>query len=693
MRRWLAFVILLPLSGILRGQGPDLSRIGDNNEKVKVLLAYCDSLRNSNPPKGTGPSANYPLILQAAQRGLGVTPSDDFISESRFAFFAGLGFYYQVKFDSAQTYFYRSLYAGDKAHSGKLVANACAALIPVDYQLQQSQRTDSCRNLLQAIADTTHDKAVLQDAYSALGSYYFQHSYYSTAQDFLLKSLALRKPAIDTSDNMKLKSDYALQCYLLAKVYQNADQNEKGAAMLEEGRPYSLASPLLQIRYLSSFVEVYSLLNHIDSSLYYEAQLEERVKNSPTVSSEAVSASLNLAQYYIKQRAYSSALPWVEKADSLADKSKSPILIYQARMIHGRYFEETGKFAQALPLLVAALPVAQKISTEHYTDILRFLALTQQGLGNTAGALDYYETYSSELDSLGKEKSSRNFADQQTRYETGQKELRIASLDKDNRLKALELQNGRNVRLLLIVGLVVVGIFALLLFFFYRKLAVVNDELTRANDTKARLFGIISHDLRSPVSRIVTLLQLQKEMPNVLDEPTRRKHEERLRAASENVLETMEDLLLWSKSQMQHFTPQPAPVAVHEVVEKEVLFLREPLEEKQVRTDNRVPAGFIRSTDENFLTVIIRNLMQNAVKYSPSGGTILIAADDGHLYITNPAAGAQAALLNAKLQNKQVDSKGSGLGLQIAADLAVSIGAKLFFRQEEGGDVTAVLAF
>jgi hypothetical protein len=50
-------------------------------------------------------------------------------------------------------------------------------------------------------------------------------------------------------------------------------------------------------------------------------------------------------------------------------------------------------------------------------------------------------------------------------------------------------------------------------------------------------------------------------------------------------------------------------------------------------------------------------------------------------------------LLNAKLENKQVDSKGSGLGLQIAADLAVSIGARLFFRQEEGGAVTAVLAF
>ena len=90
----------------------------------------------------------------------------------------------------------------------------------------------------------------------------------------------------------------------------------------------------------------------------------------------------------------------------------------------------------------------------------------------------------------------------------------------------------------------------------------MNQHLAEANETKARLFGIIGHDLRSPVSKIVQLLQLQKESPDILSEEAGKLHGERLKKASENVLETMEDLLIWSKSQMQSFNPQFVPVKI-----------------------------------------------------------------------------------------------------------------------------------
>ena len=685
----LAFAGWVLSAGIVHGQ-PGTS---GTMQKVRALLGYCDSLRVSNPAKGAAASANYPLIQKAAIEGLALTPAADDSDVAHFDLLAALGYYYQVKFDSAQYYFYQCLYAGKRAHSTRLMTNALVALIPVDHQLQQQQRVDSCKNLLQAIVDTTKDAYILKDGYSALGSYYQQRSYYSTAQEYLLRGVEIRRRIVDTTSDIKEKTDYAIQCYILSKVYQNADQNDKSLAILNEGRRFMESSMLVNVRFLSSFVEVYSLLGQIDSSLYYDAMLRQRTSGSPTVPSETVSASMNIAQYFINHHQYDRALPYVDRADSLAERSRSPILLYQARMMQGRYFQETGKYAQAMPLLTQALPVARQISHEQYTDILKYIALTQQGLGNATGALDYYKQYASQLDSLTKEKSSRNFADQQTRYETGQKELRIVSLDKDNKLKELELTNGRHVRWLLIAGLIAVGVFALLLFYFYRKLVATNDQLGRANETKARLFGIISHDLRSPVSRIVQLLQIQKERPDLLDEPTRRRHEARLQSASEHVLETMEDLLLWSKSQMQHFTPQPGPVLLQELVEKETGLLREGLEEKQLRVENRVPEALTRLTDENFLSVIVRNLLQNAVKYSVAGGTIVIAADGQHLYLTNPSPGVPAGELNQRLRNQVVNSKGSGLGLQIAADLAAALSVRIFFREEGVGAVTAVLAF
>ncbi|HVW60075.1 MAG TPA: tetratricopeptide repeat-containing sensor histidine kinase [Puia sp.] len=661
-------------------------------DRISALLQDCDRLRNGAPAKGAAPGANYKDLQRVALQGLTLTPGTDAPDRARFAYFAGLGYYYQVKFDSAQYYFYTSLHAAEKTHSALLITNACAALIPVNYQLQEEARTDSCKSILQSVLDTCRDESVLQDGYSALGSYYRQRSYYTTAQDYILRSLAIRKKQVDTTTSKKLKGDYAIQCYLLFKVYQDADQVDKSLGILNEGRPYMDVSPLLAIRYLSSLVEVYTLTGQIDSSLYYDKLLEQRTANSPTVPSETVSADLNIAQYYIKQHQYGQALPYVTKANTLAERSKSPLLLYQAHMMDGRYAEETGNYGRAIASLEQAIPAARQFSKEQYKDILQFMALAQQGAGNAGEALSFYKQYAAQLDTLTKEKSSRNFADQEIRYETHAKELRITALDKDNRLKAMALQSGRQMRMLLIGGLIILGLFALTLFFLYRKLAVTNDQLILANDTKARLFGIIGHDLRAPVSRIVTLLQLQKARPDILDVDARQRHEERLRLASENVLETMEDLLLWSKSQMEHFTPQPVQVDLNAVLEKEINSLRQSMEDKGIRLDNLVPASMVRITDENFLSVIFRNLLQNAVKYTAAGGIITVAADEGHIYISNPGADTGAEELNLRIQNKQVDSKGSGLGLQIAAGLAAAIHARISFKQDKAW-LTAVLSW
>jgi signal transduction histidine kinase len=562
---------------------------------------------------------------------------------------------------------------------------------------------DSVERILAAVIDTTTDRSLLIDGYSAIGNYYKSKSYYSTAQDYVLKSIELRKSGLESGSKQQ-KIDYAGQCYILAQLYLNTGHPDKALEMLRAGYPYCGPSGLVETRYACSFVQSFCQTGYRDSALYYLHHsidtLEKHYATGKIVPAEITWANVAVAQSYMDSGGYAQALPYLNKVDTISGRMDASFARYEFNRMKGKYFIGEGQPARAIPLLSQALPVAVRLSRENYTDILQDMARAQMAAGNRDAALQYYERYVRALDSLTKEKTSRTFADQQTRYQTNEKEKRITVLDQDNRLKALELRNGRNVRRILIAGLVVTGLFALLLFFLYRKLAVTNEQLAttneqlaRANETKARLFGIISHDLRSPVSRIVQLLQIQKERPDLLDEATRRKHEERLRTASENVLETMEDLLLWSKSQMQHFTPQPGPVDLREVVEKEVVSLREPMEEKQLKADIRLSAPTMRVTDENFLAVIVRNLLQNAVKYSVAGGTVVISADDRHLYLTNPSPAARAEELNHRLRNRVVDSGGGGLGLQIAADLAATLGIRIFFREEEGGAVTAVLGF
>ncbi len=704
MRNLLLLLLgLLFLNFISKAQEPDLSRYKTEKEKINVWMNYCDTLRINQH----GIKDNYVHLQQAAIKGLSIINSNDLEDRSRFYYYAAIGNYYQTKFDSAQFYFYQCLHAAQGAHLVTQITKACAALIPVNFQLQQREKAEECKNILQSIVDTTHNKSILKDSYYALGSYYQFVSYYSTAQDYFIKSLELREKEVDTTKDQKQKFDYAIQCDMLSKLYLNTQMVDKSLGMLRQGERFASVSPNVGNRLLSSFVEAFTTSGNIDSALYYDNELNEQTKNNPIFPSEIVSSDLNIAIYYLDHHQYSRALPYINKADTIAASVKSPLLLFQAQLINGRYDEETGKFDQAIALLNQSIPIAKQLNRELYSNALKTMALAQKGRGNLKDAVAYYEQYAEQTDSITKEKLSTNFADQETRYQTNQKEQRIASLDKENRLGVLELQNASRTRLLLVIGLAALGIIALLLYFIYlnkeklnrvlnRKndqLGELNQQLAIANETKAKLFGIIGHDLRSPVGKIVQLLRLQKENPESLNEQSRKRHEELLKTSSENVLETMEDLLLWSKSQMQHFTPQFTSVNIAETVQKELSFLQQPTDDKNLKVNNEIPQDFLQNTDENFLSVIIRNLLQNTIKHSPEGSAIRLVANDQKIKIINQTTRSNAIELNRLMADKQVNSKSSGMGLHIANDLASSIHVKIYFEQADDSHLAAVLSW
>ncbi len=700
---FILFVLLNMIAILAKSQAPDLSKIKSDNEKIKAWLDYCAELRlNKN-----GAKDNYVVLQQAGLKGLQLVKTNDDSDKASFFLYTALGNYYQLKADSAQYYFYQSLYSAQKANATKLIAGACEALMSINYQMQQPDKVDSCKNILQTIADTSKNKAILQDIYSAFGSYYQQKSFYSTAQDYYIKSIELREKDVDTTKNAKAKFDYAIQCDQLSKLYLNTEMADKSLDALRQGERFANISPVVSNRLLSSFVEAFTTSGDIDSALYYNNELAINTKGQSIFPSELVSSNLNIAIYYIDHKQYDKALLFLNKGDSLAAIIQSTFLIFQAQMIKGRYFEETGKFDAAISLLNQAMPIAKQLDKGLYSNILQYMALAYKGKDDLKTALKYYEQYVGVKDTLTKEKISRTFADLETHYQTAEKENQITVLDQKNKLNTLELKQASNTRNLLILGLVSLGIFSLLLYFIYRnkeklnkilnqrnqQLDELNNELSIANDTKAKLFGVISHDLRAPVSSIVQLLHLQKGNPEYLNNQLRDQYNDRLNKASENVLETMEDLLLWSKSQMKNFTPQYKMVKIAPLLIQEKDLFEEQIKEKQLRIKLDVSPEISQQTDENFIGVILRNLIQNAIKQCDDKATITITAESDVITITNPPGNKNAAELNSMLQQTQVSSKHSGLGLQIVKDLANRLDVKIYYRQEDEQNISAVVSW
>ncbi len=577
----------------------------------------------------------------------------------------------------------------------------------INFQLQQPDKVEECKNILQTIVDTTKDKVIRQDIYSAFGSYYQQKSYYSTAQDYYIKSIQLREKDVDTTKNIKAKFDYAIQCDQLSKLYLNTQMADKSLTALRQGERFGNVSPVVSNRLLSSFVEAFTTSGNIDSALHYNNQLAVNTKGQSIFPSELVSSNLNIGIYYLDHKQYDKAWPYVRNGDSLAAIIKSPFLIFQVQMIKGRYLEETGKYDEAISLLAQAMPVAQQLNKDLYANILQYLALSYKGKGNLKSALQYYEQYTRITDTLTKEKISRTFADLETHYQTNEKENRILVLDQKNKLNVLELKQASNTRTLLILGLVSLGIFSLLLYFIYRnkerlnkilnqrntQLDELNNELSIANDTKAKLFGVISHDLRAPVSSIVQLLHLQKENPEHFTDDICNNYNDRLNKASENVLETMEDLLLWSKSQMKNFTPQYRSVKLAPLLSQEIELFEEQIREKELRINLNVSPEISQNTDENFLRVILRNLLQNAINQCDKEAMITIHANTHKISITNPSLNNSAAELNSIMQRPEINSKSTGLGLQIVKDLARKLNVKIFYEQRDAENVSAIVAW
>jgi len=695
---WLLIIVIMAHFPMF-AQEPDISKIAGYKDKIAAWTAWCETLRQTS---------RFALLNEAAARGLSLVHPTDYASAANLLYLEGIAFYYQLKFDSARYFLYQGLAKAQQAHSGLAVATISGTLIPFTFQLRQQDKTDSFKNILQSVTDTAKDIQILQIGYAGLGAYYQQKAYYSTAQDYLIKSLELRKKEIDTTQNIKKRTDYAVLCYNLYKLYGEIDgAGEKAIDALNEGRPFMQLAPSVYMRYLSSYIEAFCSAGKIDSALHYMQQLQPRFKNARAVPSEAVTSNLNIAVAYMDKKQYANAVPYLHSADTFSAKSQSPLLIYQYQMCMGRYLEETGNYPKAIEFLSKALPVARQINKKQYLDNLKYLSLAQLGAGDNKDALQFYQQYLSESDSLSRQKLASNFADQEIRYQTSKKEQQIDVLNKDNRVKILELKDASRLKWLLLAGLIVLALFSLMLYFFYREkgkanqllndknteLDKLNIELIKANNTKAKLFGIISHDLRAPVSSIAKLIRLKKENPKVAKTISSEDYDKLLDSRLDKILDTMEDLLLWSKSQMEHFTPNLLPTNISPIAEKEIQFLQGLINEKNISLNNYLPASFKQHTDENFLSVIVRNLLLNAIKASNTAGQIEISEANNQLLITNSSPDTSAAQLNELLSGITPNGKTDGLGLQIVKDLSAAINATLVFKQQDAHFITAVLSW
>ena len=217
----------------------------------------------------------------------------------------------------------------------------------------------------------------------------------------------------------------------------------------------------------------------------------------------------------------------------------------------------------------------------------------------------------------------------------------------------------------LLLYLLLLGL-AAWLFVRYRenrqRALVLQEEL----DTRNRFFGIISHDLRNPVSGMQTLASALEDAPD----DQLRDGVKAIGAAANHTSALLENLLMWSVSQKGVLRPalRDVPLAV---IVKEAVGTR--------RIQTAIPEGLTVYTDPHMLTTCIRNLLDNAVRFSPEEESVRLSADARRIVIRDKGPGMDPETLKTL-------SRPGHLGLTITRELLEKMGASLSARNlPEGG--------
>jgi K+-sensing histidine kinase KdpD len=201
----------------------------------------------------------------------------------------------------------------------------------------------------------------------------------------------------------------------------------------------------------------------------------------------------------------------------------------------------------------------------------------------------------------------------------------------------------------------------------------------------------LSHDLRSPVANLISFLNLQKEAPELVTKEIKERNDKKIIESAENLIETMESMLLWSKGQMQNFKPQKQEILIKDVFSYLQKFF-ENATEAQITFEN--PQNLSVISDIDFLKIIMQNLTLNATKAlsgKPNAQIVwTVQKENNHILLSikdNGPGLSQKQIDTLYLDQSTIGSK-SGLGLHLIRDLTKAIDCtfKIAYTSDAGSE-------
>jgi signal transduction histidine kinase len=210
------------------------------------------------------------------------------------------------------------------------------------------------------------------------------------------------------------------------------------------------------------------------------------------------------------------------------------------------------------------------------------------------------------------------------------------------------------------------------------KLVENEKELRGINETKDKLFSIIGHDLRGPIAAFQGLLKLYKD--GEIDSKEFLQFIPKLSSDIDHISFTLNNLLSWGQTQMNGSVTKPSIVSIENLVNENINLLSETADSKSLKIVNKMTANILSWSDSDQIDIVIRNLMSNAIKFTPEKGMITIDALERsttwEISVRDTGVGIDKEIQEKIFEkNSNIttygtnDEKGTGLGLSLCKEM------------------------
>jgi signal transduction histidine kinase len=230
------------------------------------------------------------------------------------------------------------------------------------------------------------------------------------------------------------------------------------------------------------------------------------------------------------------------------------------------------------------------------------------------------------------------------------------------------------------------------------ELAAHHADEQRAVALREAFVGVISHELRTPITTIYGLARVLRQRGEGIDAAARADAIADIEAESDRLYRLVEDLLVLSRAESGRVELEREPINVARLVTRIVAA------EEQRHPDRRfvvsAPEGLgLIEAESTYVEQVVRNYLTNAAKYSEPDGVIEItmAVEDGNVAVRvldrgigiDEDAASQAFELFFRTKTASRTASGAGIGLFVCRQLVEAMGGRTWLRPREGGGTEA----